>query len=198
MHRVTLNNSLRTVNRLSRLTGLSKSLEHGRFGVLVSSNQSSASTLNLFQNRALTSITPPSASAVAARVAQEPFLNGSSSTYVEEMYNSWLEDPKSVHKSWDIFFRNATNNATPGTAHQKPPTMFPFASNAMTTAGGSMAAAAAAPGFAGNAMSFTRPNEMTSHSQHQDINDHLSVQAIIRSYQVSLFLNILYFYRISC
>lgn len=31
-------------------------------------------------------------------VAAEPFLNGSSSIYVEEMYNSWLGDPKSVHK----------------------------------------------------------------------------------------------------
>ena len=34
----------------------------------------------------------------AAPVAAEPFLNGSSSTYVEEMYNSWLQDPNSVHK----------------------------------------------------------------------------------------------------
>lgn len=29
--------------------------------------------------------------------AAEPFLNGSSSAYVEEMYNAWLADPKSVH-----------------------------------------------------------------------------------------------------
>lgn len=29
--------------------------------------------------------------------AAEPFLNGSSSSYVEEMYNSWLRDPTSVH-----------------------------------------------------------------------------------------------------
>ena len=34
----------------------------------------------------------------AALVAQEPFLNGSSSNYVEEMYLSWKEDPKSVHR----------------------------------------------------------------------------------------------------
>lgn len=32
-----------------------------------------------------------------AQAAAEPFLNGSSSVYVEEMYNSWLQDPKSVH-----------------------------------------------------------------------------------------------------
>ena len=34
----------------------------------------------------------------AAPVASEPFLNGSSSTYVEEMYSAWLQDPNSVHK----------------------------------------------------------------------------------------------------
>ena len=33
-----------------------------------------------------------------ATAAQEPFLSGSSSNYVEEMYNAWLENPKSVHK----------------------------------------------------------------------------------------------------
>lgn len=29
--------------------------------------------------------------------ASEPFLNGSSSQYVEDMYNAWLVDPASVH-----------------------------------------------------------------------------------------------------
>lgn len=33
-----------------------------------------------------------------AKAAQEPFLNGSSSVYVEEMYKSWQQDPNSVHK----------------------------------------------------------------------------------------------------
>lgn len=28
----------------------------------------------------------------------EPFLNGTSSNYLEEMYFAWLEDPKNVHK----------------------------------------------------------------------------------------------------
>lgn len=28
----------------------------------------------------------------------EPFLSGSNSNYVEEMYYAWLENPKSVHK----------------------------------------------------------------------------------------------------
>uniref|UniRef100_A0A672RFB2 2-oxoglutarate dehydrogenase complex component E1 n=1 Tax=Sinocyclocheilus grahami TaxID=75366 RepID=A0A672RFB2_SINGR len=58
-----------------------------------------------------------------APVAAEPFLNGTSSNYVEEMYYAWLENPKSVHKSWDIFFRNANAGAPPGTAYQSPPPM---------------------------------------------------------------------------
>ena len=31
-------------------------------------------------------------------VGAEPFINGTSSSYVEEMYDSWKEDPSSVHK----------------------------------------------------------------------------------------------------
>lgn len=34
----------------------------------------------------------------STEVSADPFLNGSSSSYVEEMYNAWLENPKSVHK----------------------------------------------------------------------------------------------------
>lgn len=34
----------------------------------------------------------------SAPVAAEPFLSGTSSNYVEEMYYAWLENPKSVHK----------------------------------------------------------------------------------------------------
>lgn len=30
--------------------------------------------------------------------AKEPFLSGTNSSYVEEMYYAWLENPKSVHK----------------------------------------------------------------------------------------------------
>lgn len=33
-----------------------------------------------------------------APVVAEPFLNGTSSNYLEEMYYAWLEDPRSVHK----------------------------------------------------------------------------------------------------
>lgn len=29
--------------------------------------------------------------------AAEPFANGTTASYVEEMYNNWLRDPTSVH-----------------------------------------------------------------------------------------------------
>lgn len=49
----------------------------------------------------LTKSAPPSLCAGVRNynvpVSQEPFLNGTSSTYVEDMYNAWLADPNSVH-----------------------------------------------------------------------------------------------------
>lgn len=42
----------------------------------------------------------------AAQVAAEPFLNGSSSAYVEEMYIAWQEDPSSVHKVSIVIKKN--------------------------------------------------------------------------------------------
>ncbi len=35
-------------------------------------------------------------------VAAEPFLNGTSSNYVEEMYYAWLENPRNVHKVLNV------------------------------------------------------------------------------------------------
>lgn len=106
-----------------------------------------------------------------AKAAQEPFLNGSSSVYVEEMYRAWLKDPNSVHKSWDAFFKSAAAGALPGQAYQAPP-----------SPGSSLSFAPSSGG------TVPRPAEgatATPTQQVQQIDDHLSVQAIIRSYQVS-------------
>lgn len=51
-----------------------------------------ASSLTQWRHYSASAPPPPPAS-----VAAEPFLNGSSSVYIEEMYNAWLVDPKSVH-----------------------------------------------------------------------------------------------------
>ncbi|XP_056319206.1 oxoglutarate (alpha-ketoglutarate) dehydrogenase a (lipoamide) isoform X1 [Danio aesculapii] len=98
----------------------------------------------------------------SAPVAAEPFLNGTSSNYVEEMYYAWLENPKSVHKSWDIFFRNANAGAPPGTAYQSPPPL-----------GVSLAGLAQAQSLVG-----AQPNV------EKLVEDHLAVQSLIRAYQI--------------
>ncbi|XP_072940888.1 2-oxoglutarate dehydrogenase complex component E1 isoform X2 [Epargyreus clarus] len=103
--------------------------------------------------------------------AAEPFLNGSSSAYVETMYNNWLSDPNSVHASWDAFFRNATAGAQPGVAYTSPPNLAPYSKNEVPltslvpAAGGMPSIAAGSP------------------INEKIIDDHLAVQAIIRSYQ---------------
>uniref|UniRef100_A0A8C7S382 2-oxoglutarate dehydrogenase complex component E1 n=1 Tax=Oncorhynchus mykiss TaxID=8022 RepID=A0A8C7S382_ONCMY len=97
-----------------------------------------------------------------ASVSAEPFLNGTSSNYVEEMYYAWLENPRSVHKSWDIFFRNANAGAPPGAAYQSPPPL-----------GG------AALGLANaQAMVGVQPNV------EKLVEDHLAVQSLVRAYQI--------------
>ncbi|XP_067857423.1 2-oxoglutarate dehydrogenase complex component E1 isoform X4 [Heptranchias perlo] len=97
-----------------------------------------------------------------APVAAEPFLSGTSSNYVEEMYFAWLENPQSVHKSWDVFFRNANAGAPPGTAYQSPPPL-----------GASLASLSHA-----QSMVVAQPNV------DKLVEDHLAVQSLIRAYQV--------------
>lgn len=152
MHRAAI---LTSCNRLYS-SGLLRIVQNGRFGIQVVHRKPTSTTS-----------TSSSAAVVAQQVAQEPFLNGSSSIYVEEMYNAWLEDPNSVHKSWDAFFRNASVNMEPGTAYQKPPTIFPHASRP-------------------NLPAIATGSSIESVDTHRAIDDHLSVQAIIRSYQVCL------------
>ncbi|CAL7942906.1 unnamed protein product [Xylocopa violacea] len=102
------------------------------------------------------------------RVATEPFLNGSSSSYVEEMYNAWLQDPHSVHVSWDSFFRSTTAGAAPGLAYQAPPSLAPNHNQ--------VPLGALLPLGGGSQLGQIPVNEKI-------IDDHLAVQAIIRSYQ---------------
>ncbi|XP_060560262.1 2-oxoglutarate dehydrogenase complex component E1-like isoform X5 [Ruditapes philippinarum] len=102
----------------------------------------------------------------ATLAAAEPFLSGSSSVYVEEMYNAWQTDPNSVHKSWDAYFRQISQGAPPGTAYVRPPTL----ASTATLAQGSVAP---------QSTQLTMTEPVTD----KVIEDHLSVQTIIRSYQ---------------
>ncbi|XP_063839470.1 2-oxoglutarate dehydrogenase complex component E1 isoform X3 [Ostrinia nubilalis] len=124
--------------------------------------------LNKPQNAAVT----VNASRWKSSTAAEPFLNGSSSAYVETMYNSWLTDPNSVHASWDAFFRNATNGAQPGAAYTSPPNLAPYNKNEVP-----LTALVPASGGMPSIASGSPINEKI-------IDDHLAVQAIIRSYQI--------------
>lgn len=101
--------------------------------------------------------------------AAEPFLNGSSSAYVEEMYNAWLADPKSVHVSWDSFFRSSSAGALPGQAYQSPPSLAEPARNQVSLS-------SLVPQLGGGLAMGGQVSEKV-------IDDHLAVQAIIRSYQ---------------
>lgn len=103
---------------------------------------------------------PPkrSGSSVAmARLGAEPFLSGTSSIYIEEMYHAWLENPSSVHKSWDTFFSSVHAGLQPGAAYTAPPTLAP------------------------NSV-FSAPRSVFA-TDEKSITDHLSVQLIIRSFQ---------------
>ncbi|ETE69015.1 2-oxoglutarate dehydrogenase-like, mitochondrial, partial [Ophiophagus hannah] len=94
---------------------------------------------------------------------KEPFLSGSNSNYVEEMYYAWLEEPNSVHKSWDLFFRNATAKALPG---QPLPSSLPDLSETKT--------------------SLIQSHGLTKAPGKAEklVEDHLAVQSLIRAYQI--------------
>uniref|UniRef100_A0A0B7BGB4 2-oxoglutarate dehydrogenase, mitochondrial n=1 Tax=Arion vulgaris TaxID=1028688 RepID=A0A0B7BGB4_9EUPU len=99
------------------------------------------------------------------QASAEPFMNGSSSAYIEDMFESWQRDPNSVHKSWDAFFRQTALGVPPGHAYTAPPSLRSVVSSV--------------------------PSSLPVHAVQQGlpvdektIEDHLSIQSIIRSYQV--------------
>eukprot|EP00331_Platyophrya_macrostoma_P030762 CAMPEP_0176456844 /NCGR_PEP_ID=MMETSP0127-20121128/31545_1 /TAXON_ID=938130 /ORGANISM="Platyophrya macrostoma, Strain WH" /LENGTH=1003 /DNA_ID=CAMNT_0017846911 /DNA_START=45 /DNA_END=3056 /DNA_ORIENTATION=+ len=48
---------------------------------------------------------------------QQPFheslASGNNTIYLEQMYESWQQDPKSVHASWNVYFSNLEHGAQP-------------------------------------------------------------------------------------
>ena len=133
--------------------------------------------------------------ATAAAAKAEPFLSGTSSVYVEEMYNSWLEDPNSVHKvpflllfpfininfcflqSWQSYFKSVNAGAAPGQAHQRPPPL-----------------GEALPDFSSQSSSPA----VAGASVDSLVNEHLSVQALIRGYQVVYCLSVVSIEKFLC
>lgn len=103
------------------------------------------------------SIQPPLAASKEA--LSESFLDGTSAVYIEEMYNAWRDNPASVHKSWDVFFRNSDKGLPPGVAFTPPPTL------------GGMAAT-------------VTPQSVSQGDTHQRVTDSMRLVLLIRAYQV--------------
>jgi 2-oxoglutarate dehydrogenase E1 component len=109
-----------------------------------------------------------------SRVAAEPFMNGGSGIYIEQMYESWLHDKNSVHKSWDAYFSNVHAGAVPGQAFQSPSVF----SHGVPTPHATLAMRDFKEVQPTTATSVIPADDLT-----RAINDHLKIQLLIRSYQ---------------
>jgi len=105
---------------------------------------------------------------VAASVAvkAEPFANGTNAAYVEDMYLSWMNDPTSVHPSWQSYFKAVQADAPPGAAFQAPPSL---ASSAVYKVEGSVGGVPAAA---------------NAQDTRVAVDKHLAVENLVRAYQV--------------
>lgn len=109
------------------------------------------------------------------------FLNGSSTTYIEEMYQAWQQDPTSVHKSWDIYFR--TNSAA------SSPSLGASESQALSSVGHGdltriLQLLENLPATKSSSDSVYQATAASSEPVEKLIEDHLKLYALIRSYQV--------------
>lgn len=100
--------------------------------------------------------------------ASESFLSGTSTSYIEEMYTAWKANPKSVHVSWDIYFKSTTKGGpnpyeSPPTLGANKPNEYPLAAVLPSTASVS-----------------SQGGELSE----EEIKLHYTVQLAIRSYQV--------------
>ncbi|XP_046859710.1 2-oxoglutarate dehydrogenase-like, mitochondrial [Xenia sp. Carnegie-2017] len=100
--------------------------------------------------------------------AAEPFANGTNNNYVEEMYRSWLQDPKSVHASWRAYFTNIENGLPHGEAYTNPSSLSQF--------NGDVIGKLLEPSF--KTTYTSQPTNL------QLIQEHLAVYSLIRSYQI--------------
>ena len=94
----------------------------------------------------------------------DSFLQGNTANYIDEMYMAWKHDPKSVHISWQAYFRNMEDGTMPvSRAFQPPPGLISQSGDT---------------GYTGETTS-TRP----STGESTDVGTHLKVQLLVRAYQ---------------
>lgn len=54
-------------------------------------------------------------------MSYDNFVNGTSAVYVDQLYDQWKENPKSVHASWQAYFKNMDLEAAE--PYMQPPTV---------------------------------------------------------------------------
>ena len=92
----------------------------------------------------------------------DSFLSGNTANYIDEMYLQWKQDPKSVHVSWQVYFKNMESGEMPiSQAFTPPPSLVPSTHAVVGLAAG------AGVGIGEGA----------------DITSHLKVQLLVRAYQ---------------
>lgn len=92
--------------------------------------------------------------------SNDNFLSGNTANYIDEMYMQWKEDPKSVHVSWQVYFRNMESGDMPiSQAFTPPPSLVPNAT--------------------GGVPSLTRGLG----GADSEVANHLKVQLLVRAYQ---------------
>ena len=90
------------------------------------------------------------------------FLSGNTANYIDEMYMQWKEDPKSVHISWQVYFKNMENGEMPiSQAFQPPPSLVPGATITPSLV----------------------PGTGVGIAEGSDVTNHLKVQLLVRAYQ---------------
>jgi 2-oxoglutarate dehydrogenase E1 component len=115
---------------------------------------------------------PCSSSAAKEAPKYDSFMNGTSASYLEEMFEAWQANPTSVHKSWDTYFRQLSAGVPPSKAYVAPPTLGQL--RVMEKAQSSLTVSPHPQ--------TTAPSILTSDAKV--IADHMAVQSIIRAYQV--------------
>ncbi|KAK5988737.1 2-oxoglutarate dehydrogenase complex component E1 [Cladobotryum mycophilum] len=93
--------------------------------------------------------------------SNDNFLSGSTANYIDEMYMQWKQDPKSVHVSWQVYFRNMESGDMPiSQAFQPPPNLVPNMTGGVPRLAGSLTLEGGS-----------------------EVANHLKVQLLVRAYQ---------------
>ena len=125
---------------------------------------------NLLRSNKSSSFHQGSASAFISKIngrhsvryfGQDTFLQAENASYVDEMYEAWLQDPKSVHISWDAYFKNLNGSKPASLAYQAPPTIIPAPIGTLSMT----------------------PDSNTSVAG-EDVMTHLKTQLLVRAYEV--------------